>query len=195
MLVVLRQLKLRHLLVLFVLFAVCSAFFLRQNNLTMTTLRNEALQADEQNGNVAGALTNLRNYVTTHMNTDLGEGGIYLSYSYQRAYAQAIQAAIQSGSASSVIYQHADQVCRAQAGSQFQAYVQCITDEVVASGSPAVQVPSADLYHYDFLSPAWSLDVAGITLLTAILLAILISSRLLLSWGVYILLRSRHQAS
>src|SRR5690242_3786879 len=77
-LVVLRRVKLWQLFVLFVVMLMLTAFLLRQNNLHMITLRNLVKQADEQNKDVPGALTNLRNYIVTHMNTGMGETGIYL---------------------------------------------------------------------------------------------------------------------
>ena len=93
--VILRQVKLWQLLVVFIVFASASAFFLRQNNLQMIELRNLVKKADEENKDIDQALINLQHYVTSHMNTDLGDG-IALQYSYERAYTAAVEAAAHS---------------------------------------------------------------------------------------------------
>lgn len=197
-LVVLRRLKTWHLAVLLVVLAVSSVYLLRQNNLQMIELRNRVVQADEQNRDIPQALTNLRNYIATHMNTSMGERGIYLEHSYQRAYDAAVQQAAQSGSASAATYQQADKDCQSlfSKTASFPAYIQCVTDKVAATGVAAdpvssIKAPSADLYRFNFVSPAWSPDVAGFILLSCCLTAILLMGRLVLLLGVYGLLRLR----
>lgn len=201
-LVVLRQVKTWQLLVVLAVLVAASAFFMRQNNLRMIELRNLVMQADEQNKDIPAALNNLQSYIATHMNTSMGDRGIYLEHSYQRAYDAAVQKAAQGGSASAVTYQQADKACQDlfSKTSSFPAYIQCVTDKVAASGAAAdpiasIQAPSADLYRFNFAAPVWSPDVAGFTLLTAMLVAAIIAFRLILMWVIYMLLRWRHQAS
>ncbi len=201
-LVVLRQVKTWQLLAVLVVLVAASAFFMRQNNLRMIELRNLVMQADEQNKDIPVALNNLQSYIATHMNTGMGDRGIYLEHSYQRAYDVAVQKAAQGGSASAVTYQQADKACQDlfSKTSSFPAYIQCVTDKVAASGAAAdpvasIQAPSADLYRFNFAAPLWSPDVAGFTLLTAMLIAAIIAFRLILMWVIYLLLRWRHQAS
>jgi hypothetical protein len=175
---------------LFVVLLLASLFFLRQNNLHMITFRNLAIRADEQNKNIPLALTNLRDYIAGHMNTGMGEDGIYLEYSYQRAYEGTIQQASQNGTDSAVIYQNADKACRAQfdMATSFSAYIKCVADKVAASGAPKVpNIPSADLYRFNFISPAWSPDLAGFTLLAAVLAALLLVGRVVLQGIMYAL--------
>src|SRR6266496_6772616 len=132
-----------------------SAVFLRQNNLHMLQLRNQLKQADEQNKDIPQALTNLGQYITTHMNTSMGDSGVYLQQSYERAYTQAIQKAAHGGTANEAVYQHADEDCQASfsRAMAFQGYIQCVSDEILASagqeGLKALQVPAADLYRYN----------------------------------------------
>lgn len=201
-LVGLRRIKSWHLIVLLVVLTLAAMFFLRQNSLQMIELRNLVVQADEQNKDIPGALNNLQNYVATHMNADMGERGIYLEHSYQRAYDAAVQKAAQGGNASAATYQQADRDCQGlfSKTSSFPAYIQCVTDKVAASGSAAdpimaIRAPSADLYRFNFIAPLWSPDVAGFTLLAAGLVAIVLILRLLLIWVVYGLLHWRHQVS
>src|SRR5687767_6535414 len=85
-----RPIKVWYLLVLLAVSTGIAVVALRNNNLTMVQLRSEVYQADEQNGDVEGALQRLRAYVHSHMNTDLSGGGnavyppIQLKYTYQR---------------------------------------------------------------------------------------------------------------
>lgn len=201
-LVVLRQIKTWQLLIVLVVLGAAAAFFLRQNSLHMVELRNQVMQADEQDKDIPGALTRLQRYVTTHMNTGMGDRGIYLEHSYQRAYDAAVQRAASSGNASAATYQQADKDCRGlfSKTASFPAYIQCVTDKVAATGAAAdpvaaIQAPSADLYRFNYQAPAWSPDVAGYTLLATALVGIILVLRLLFLWGVYALLRSRHQVS
>ncbi len=198
MLVVIRQVKLWQLLVLLMALTAWSALMLRQNNLNMITLRNLVQQADEQGGDASGALTTLGTYVTTHMNTSIGPSGLYLQHGYQRAYLQAIDHAKQAGGSTGRVYQQVDDDCQKAYDriTAFEAHVQCVVDRVAAqtsSQSPvvAISVPLADLYRYDFLSPVWSPDVAGFTVLVTVFLLVLIASRMVLAGALVLLLRSR----
>lgn len=192
MLVGLRQLRVRELTILLVALVLIGAFFLRQNNLHMITLRNQALQADEQNKDIPKALANLHNYVVAHMNASMGDQGIYLEHSYHRSYAAAITAAAQGGSDSAVIYQNAEKVCTAQfdPDAAFLSYAQCAVAKVAASGAPPISTPSADLYRFNFVAPAWSPDLAGFTLLTAVLVGILLVGQMVLRAVLYTVLRA-----
>lgn len=201
-LVVLRQVKTWHLLIALVVLLAASAFFLRQNNLRMIELRNLVTGADEQNMDIPQALNSLQSYIATHMNTSMGDRGIYLEHSYQRAYDAAVQQAAQGGGSSAATYQQADKDCQGlfSKTASFPAYIQCVTDKVAASGAAtdpvaAIKAPSADLYRFNFVSPAWSPDVAGFTLLATAMVAAIIVFRLLLLWAVYALLRWRVQVS
>ena len=187
-LVGLRQLRAGHLGIAFVVLLGLGVLLMRQNNLHMITLRNLVIQADEQNQNIPEALTNLRNYIAAHMNTGMGERGIYLEHSYQRVYEGAVQGAIQNGSEQ---YKQADKTCRGMYGetSSFQAYAQCVADKT-ANVAAGITLPSADLYRFNFVAPAWSPDVAGFTLLAAFLAGALLAGRFLLQAVVYALLRA-----
>ncbi len=192
MLVGLRQLHARELALLVGVLLLAGVFFLRQNNLQMISLRNLALQADEQNKDVPKALTNLRNYIAAHMNTGMGEQGIYLEHSYRRSYDVAVVAATHNGSDSAVVYQNADNACKSQFSEDaaFLSYAQCLIAKVQASGAPPIQTPSADLYRFNFVSPAWSPDVAGFILLATALVGILLVGQVVLRGLLYALLRA-----
>jgi hypothetical protein len=192
--------KFWHLAVLFIVMLVVTAFLLRQNNLHMIEYRNLLKQADEQNKDIPQALANLRNYVGNHMNTSLGSG-VYLEHSYQRAYDAAVQEAGKTG-ASAAVYQQADKDCQSlfSKTASFQAYIQCVTDKIAASGSAqdpvaAIKAPPADMYRYNFASPNWSPDVAGFAVLFTIALGLIIFGRFVLEWVIYFMLKRAHQVS
>ena len=191
LLVELRELRLRHLVAAFVASLLLGLFFLRQNNLHMINLRNLVQQADEQNKDITQRVTGLRNYIAAHMNTGMGEQGIYLEHSYERAYDAALQQAIDAGGSSAVIYQNAAQSCQAQFGkATYGAYTQCIADKVATSGAAPVKSPPPDLFRFNFISPAWSPDIAGFALLAAVFAAALLLGRAVLTAVIYLLLRA-----
>lgn len=74
-----RVLKPWYFLVIAAISAIVCVFAMRSNNQHMVVLRDAVYAADEQNGDVATALNNLRNYVYQHMNTNLSTGntGVY----------------------------------------------------------------------------------------------------------------------
>lgn len=153
--------------------AVC-LFALRANNEHMITLRNDVYAADKANGNVKGALQSLQAYVTTHMNTDLsaGQGAVYppiqLKYTYDRLV-QAESDAAASGNTQ--LYTQAQSYCQAQIPDGFsgRGRVPCI-EQYVQSHDTAALPPIPDaLYKFDFVSPSWSPDLAGWSLLFTVL--------------------------
>jgi hypothetical protein len=166
----------RLLLALFLISAVVTLVALRHNNETMIALRGDLYVADKDNGDVNTALNNLRQYVYSHMNTNLSSGGdaikppIQLKYTYQR-----LQAASQAGvnAANSQIYTDAEYYCQQQDPTDFSGHnrVPCVTAYVTSHGTTAKAIPVA-LYEFDFVSPSWSPDFAGWNLVLSILLFI-----------------------
>src|SRR5690606_29227248 len=73
-----------------VMFLVIGAYSVRQNNLTAIDLRKEVSRVDEQNGDVETALRELRMFIYSHMNSELGGGAsnvqqpVQLKYRYER---------------------------------------------------------------------------------------------------------------
>lgn len=162
---------------LFVVSGIVCIFALRHNNETMINLRNKVYAADQANGNVNAALNHLRDYVYSHMNTDLSSGGnaikppIQLKYTYERLESAAEQQANNSG-----LYTAAENYCQAQIPANVsisgRGRIGCIQDYVTSHGGqqPAA-IPTA-LYEYDFVSPTWSPDLAGWSLVTTGLLGL-----------------------
>ena len=190
--VAIKRVKLWQLLLVFALLVGTSAYFLRQNNLQMIELRNLVKKADEENKDVDKALLNLQNYVTSHMNTDLGDG-IALQNSYERAYTQAVDAAAHSSNPNAALYAQAELVCRPvfERTRSFPAYTICAQEQLskLAPGQDplaAIKTPSPDLYRFNFASPLWSPDAAGFTVLAAGIVAILTIGKII----TYLILRA-----
>jgi hypothetical protein len=156
-------------LYLFLATAIICVLALRHNNQTMANLRDDVYAADKSSGDVNTALNKLRAYVYAHMNTSLSSGGnnikppIQLKYTYQRLYdAQANQ--VQS--ANQQIYTDAELYCQSINKAYFgTTRVPCVQNYVINHGIKAasINIP-AGLYEFDFVSPAWSPDLAGFSL-------------------------------
>lgn len=151
--------------------AVC-AYSLRANNLEMVRLREALYRADESGQQVDIALNNLRSYVHSHMNTNLTTSeGIYppiqLKYTYERLIKSQAP-----DSANAKIYQEAQAFCEQQNPTGFsgRGRVPCIEQYVAEHGATdsgdVDEIPS-DMYKFDFVSPSWSPDLAGWSLLFA----------------------------
>lgn len=195
---ILRRVKVWQLLILLIVFGVASVELLRQNNLSMLEHRNLVTMADEQGDNqkIQTALNDLRIYITSHMNTGMGDTGVYLNKTYQRAYDRAVQEGIQNNSASRDLYNQADAACQAVFNKtySFPAYTQCVAGKLSAQAGGndplnSVKAPSVDLYRYNFVSPLWSPDAAGIAVAITVLLMLLVLGRIVLVWLLWLILR------
>ncbi len=161
-------------LIVFIVFALLSIYSLRHNNLTMVKLRNALYAADKSGKDVNAALNDLRQYVYGHMNTNLSSGGnsikppIQLEYAYGR-----LQSAAEASSNNVGLYTAAEDYCQAiipaSESISGRGRIACVQDYISRHGGhKAPEIPTA-LYQFDFVSPAWSPDLAGWSLvLTAI---------------------------
>ncbi len=138
----------------------------------MGRLRGDVFQADKSGHGIQQALDNLQAYVTSNMNTNLtgGSNAIYppiqLEYTYQRLLA-AQDKTIQS--ANTGLYTSAQEYCQKLDPTDFSGHnrVPCIEQYVTSHGYNLQSVPKS-LYEFDFVSPTWSPDLAGWTLLASI---------------------------
>ena len=156
-----------------VIFAIASVVYLRQNNIQMIILKDEVIQADKVNGDVEKALKNLRKHIYSHMNTSLSSGQnsisppLQLKFGYERAIeAEKTRVAAER----SRIYTGAQEYCQQQLPQSVSGgpRVQCVTDYVTSHDIKENYVDSS-LYKFDFSSPAWTPDIAGISMVIAIL--------------------------
>lgn len=171
-------------LVLFVISGVVAISALRHNNQTMVQLRSEVYATDQSGGDINSALNNLRKYVYGHMNTDLSSGGnaikppIQLKYTYERLLEAQQQTAASSNSR---IYTEAQTYCQTQvpAGFSGRGRVPCVQDYVTSHGVKTPPIPTG-LYQFDFVSPSWSPDLAGWSLVVTALMGLGFASSFLI---------------
>lgn len=160
-----RVLKPWYFLVVAAIFLPIAITSLRSNYQHMVKLRDAVYTADKGNGDVATALNALRNYVYGHMNTDLTSGntGVYppiqLKYTYDRlVQAQGDQAAAEN----TRLYTEAQAYCEQQNSTDFSGRnrVPCIENYVSTHTTKGAAIPEG-LYKFNFVSPTWSPDLAG----------------------------------
>ena len=157
-------------LILFVVGASISVYGLRHNNLTMVKLRDAVYEADKNAGDVNPALNDLRRYVYSHMNTNLSSGSntikppIQLRYTYDRLVAEAEKKANDEG-----LYTEAASYCQARIPASVsisgRSRISCVQDYILSHGGKRAEPVPTALYQFDFISPTWSPDLAGWSLL------------------------------
>ncbi|MEI7689470.1 MAG: hypothetical protein WCI79_00695 [Candidatus Saccharibacteria bacterium] len=192
----LQRIKTWQLLVLLVLVGFVVATFLRLNNIGMVQRREAVASADLAGDNeiTQTRLFDLQRYVSAHMNTDMGKG-IYLEEGYKRDVQNAYNRAAADTNPNGNIYKKAQDVCAPQFSSWSYAYIQCTTDELAkypaSSNLDSVKLPQADAYLHVFVSPLWSPDFAGWSVLVFGVIALMIIVRFA-SIGLLKLLLRRH---
>lgn len=160
-------------LLLSVFFGLVAVFSLRANNQQMIELKDAVFAADEQNGDTETALRELREHVYSHMNTNLAAGDnairppIQLRYRYERLLAEE-QAKF--GNTNEELYTAAQNHCEQlnPGGFSGSGRIPCIKEYIDARGGEVklAEIPK-EAYMFDFVSPSWSPDLAGWSLVLA----------------------------
>lgn len=169
LLVVIRRFSPFYFLVIAALLLVVGLLALRNNNLTALKLRDEVVKTDEQNGDVEASLRNLRSYVYSHMHTDLSQSGtiqqpVQLKYRYERLVLAEQE---RVSKINEKVYTDAQSECeRLIPTGRIADRVPCVQDYVAKNTVVAQSIPDG-LYKFDFQPPAWSPDLAGLSLLLA----------------------------
>jgi hypothetical protein len=169
----LRPVKPLYVFIVFVLLASFSVYELRANNLHMADLRSQVYAADKSGKGVDTALQDLRAYVGQHMNTSLssGQNGVYPPVQLKYAYDRLITAkSSQASDSNSRIYTDAQNYCQTKIPTGFSGRyrISCIQNYVKKHNASLTFIDPA-LYEFDFYSPKWSPDLAGFSLVLAIL--------------------------
>jgi hypothetical protein len=181
---ILQRIKPIYLIVIFFVFVGLAIYGLRSNYSKMVELRQAVSAADEQNGDVEKALQELRVHVYGHMNTNLSSGNtnikppIQLKARYERLVASK---ADDIKRANEAIAKQGELECAAKfpAGGYNAPRVACIQEYVAANASKVDTVPD-ELYKFDFISPRWSPDLAGWSLVAAMLTLGFLISRIII---------------
>ncbi|HWB38663.1 MAG TPA: hypothetical protein VG604_00275 [Candidatus Saccharimonadales bacterium] len=160
-----------YFLVIGVASSVICVYALRANNEHMVVLRQAVYTADQKNVDVEGALKALQAYVTTHMNTNLSAGPnsvyppIQLKYTYDRLVNEE---SAKAAEANTHLYTAAQNYCQAKIPTGFSGRyrVACI-EKYVQTHDTSLPVIEDALYKFDFVSPIWSPDKAGWSMVIA----------------------------
>lgn len=148
---------------------VISVVAVRQNNLKSIELRDAVVRADEQGDDVEAALRDLRTHMYSHMNAGLSSGTLKQPIQLKYRYERLVEAEKQKSGDSQQVYAEAQKYCeeRFGQGSLREGRVPCVQEYVSQHSSGQVsQIPDS-LYKFDFVSPRWSPDLAGWSLLFA----------------------------
>lgn len=192
-----------QLLVLLLLSLFVAATFLRLNNVGMVERRDAVYSADE-NGDeyvIADRLYDLQRYSAAHMNASSGD--VYLDNLYKKGVESAIKKAEEANAASSKksaeILRQAYITCKTRYPGYSLAYTLCVGEEQDKIPANTVDVviaefPSPSLYRHSFISPVWSPDYAGWSVLVSLLLGGAVILRVIV--GLYLRWKiSRHYRS
>jgi hypothetical protein len=196
-----QRVKTWQLIVLLILAGFVSATFLRLNNIGMIERRSAVLSADEAGVSeiTINRLYDLQRYVSAHMNTDMGKG-VYLEASYKRDTQAAYDKAAVDSNPNGNIYKKAQEVCAPKFSRYSYAYLQCTTGELAkypaaSDLQTAVQAPKADSYLHVFVSPLWSPDFAGWSVVLCAVLAVMIIVRFISLLILRIILHQHYKSA
>lgn len=174
-------------------FFLLAAFFLalgiigiRENYLRMTELREQVFLADEKGVNIEKPLRELREYVYAHMNTDLSGGDvpikppIQLNHRYEHLLEQEQK---RVNKINKKVKQQAESKCAREfpASGLNSERVNCVAEYTSDNAVKPKQIPS-ELYKFDFISPVWSPDFAGLSLLASLFFFAMLALRLVIGW-------------
>lgn len=159
---------------------------LRQNNIEAIRLREEVVKADANNKDVEKPLRDLRQHIYSHMNSDLSSGSTTIKQPIQlkNRYERLVAAEAKRTKANNAdVQKEAQRVCasRFPAGGFNTARVACVADYLSENAAKEKSIPP-ELYKFDFVSPAWTADKAGLSLLAAGLLFIIFIIRAVTGW-------------
>ncbi len=179
-----RPVKTWYLFAACLFFGVVCVAGLRSNYAGMVERRDAVYEADKNGGDIEKALQELRAYVGGHMNTDLDAGkGIYppvqLKYTYERLIREEKD---RVDAANSKIYGDAQRYCERQDPNSFygRERVPCVQNYIKNRETVKVHAVPDALYKFDFMSPHWSPDLAGWSLVLSILFLVLAVLRFIL---------------
>lgn len=161
-------------LILALFFSFVAIISLRANNIQMLKLKEAVIAADQQGSDIEKPLLELRNYVFSHMNTQMrdqnsSEPPIQLVNKFNTYLKEQQEELAQQGRPN--VYAEAQAQCEKPNFSIIQR-ANCIQTYVVENSPPQIEIklPPKELYTFDFASPNWSPDLAGISLVIAIIL-------------------------
>jgi hypothetical protein len=172
-----------------ILFAILSVIGLSANSQGAKNRYDALIAVDQAGGDVETALNELRGYIYSHMNTQIGSDlGIRPPIQLSGTYSRLVEAEDNRvAKANEEVYARAQIECeRANpAGSLQNGRVQCIEAYIDANGVDERIIEDA-FYKFDFVPPRWSFDLAGVSIILSAVFGLLFSINL------YLYLRTRN---
>jgi len=139
--------------------------------------RFNALNAvDQAGGDVETALNELRSFIYSHMNTEIGgPNGIYPPIQLRSTYERLV--AIEEArvkDANDLLYPEAQAFCEANGNQGFSGRnrTECNAEYIDKYGTKAKEIDET-YYKYDFTAPRWSPDLAGFSLIASIIFGVI----------------------
>lgn len=193
----LQRIKTWQLVLLLILSLYVSATFLRINNVGMVE-RRKAVEAIDKVGDIDAMqerLFELQRYASQHMNASTGD--VYLQATYERDVKEILdRAEAANRNTNNTIWNKAANECYAEFPGYWQGQIQCILDKQkkFPTNTPITEVatPDVSLYRHNFLSPVWSPDFAGWSLVASALLLLMILVRVIVMIILRLMLRHRY---
>jgi hypothetical protein len=166
-----------------VLFVILTVLGLTANSKGAKDRYDALIAVDQAGGDVETALNELRVYIYSHMNTQIGsELGIRPPIQLKGTYERLVAAEEERVRvANERVYEEAQAFCEQNnpAGSLVSGRVPCVEQYVDENGVEA-NVIEDDFYKFDFVPPRWSPDLAGISMLLAGVFGLLFAVDLML---------------
>lgn len=162
-----------------VITAGVAIYSLRQNNLNAIALRDEVLKVDKENGDVEKSLRDLREYVYSHMNTELSSpNGAYPPVQLKYRYERLMDAQKAAEPTNGTLATQAQSYCESQipTGRSLNR-IECIENYMTTHGTTSSKPIPDSLYKFDFASPTWSPDLAGWSIVLLVFLVFLVIVR------------------
>ena len=195
----LQRVKTWQLIIVLIIVGFVAATFLRLNSIGMVQRRDAVIPADKEGNNdaIINRLYDLQQFVSAHMNTDLGRG-VYLEHSYNRDLQDWQQNQYGDTNPNGNIYKKAQEICAPQFSNYSYAYLQCTTNELAkfpAAADPATDTskPRQEAYIHAFTAPIWSPDFAGWSVLVFGVVLLLIIIRFVSLVSLQLMLRRHYK--
>ena len=195
----LQRVKTWQLIIVLIIVGFVAATFLRLNSIGMVQRRDALITADKEGNNdaIINRLYDLQQFVSAHMNTDLGRG-VYLEHSYNRDLQDWQQNQYGDTNPNGNIYKKAQEICAPQFSNYSYAYLQCTTNELAkfpAAADPATDTskPRQEAYIHAFTAPIWSPDFAGWSVLVFGVVLLLIIIRFISLVSLQLMLRRHYK--
>ena len=196
---IIKKVKVWQLFIILVIMSFVSATLLRMNNTGMIQ-RRAAVESADKNGDsieIANRIFDLRDYASKHMNASAGT--IYLQNQYNRNVRKAVVESNTVDNNQDTPQARADAVCNPHLNYRgySQAYQDCIIAEL-SKGEPTevkkVKLPSPSLYRHEIISPIWTPDAAGWSIVACLFIVLIIVVRIVSMIVLKIMLKHQYKS-